>query len=266
MNDSIPKQLCDDAINHILKLGCGTHLAKIDIKNAFRLLPVHLADRHLLGMHWRDGLFIDTCLPFGLRLAPRLSNILADFMGWILQQQGVFPLLHYLDDFLTVGPPASDICQQQLDTVKQVCDMLGVPLALEKVEGPSTSLSFLGITLDTVNMEARLPPEKLQRLQLLVEEWLEKKKATKCNILSLVGQLQQATKVVRQGRTFMARLYSTAAKVQELDFYTRLNKEFRSDVYWWHAFLQHWNGISLLKWTTNYLPPDLVIQTDASGS
>jgi len=144
-----------------LKLGCGTHLAKIDIKNAFRLLLVHPADRHLLGMHWRDGLFIDTCLPFGLRLAPRLSNILADFMGWILQQQGVFPLLHYLDDFLIVGPPASDICQQQLNTVKQVCDMLGVPLALEKVEGPSTSLSFLGITLDTINMEARLPPEKL---------------------------------------------------------------------------------------------------------
>jgi len=112
-----------------------------------------------------------------------------------------------------VGPPASDICQQQLDTVKQVCDILGVPLALEKVEGPSTSLSFLKITLDIVNMEARLPPKKLQRLQLLVEEWLEKKKATKHNILSLVGQLQQATKVVRQGRTFVDRLYSTAAKV-----------------------------------------------------
>jgi len=98
--------------------------------------------------------------------------------------------------------------------------------------------------------------------------WLEKKKATKCNILSLVGQLQlqHTTKVVRQGRTFVARLYSTAAKVRELDFYTRLNKEFHSDVYWWHVFLQRWNEISLLKWTTNHLPPDLVIQTDALGS
>ena len=165
-------------------------------------------------------------------------------MDWILQQQGISLLLHY---FLIVGPPASNVCQQQLDTVKQVCDMLGVPLVLEKVEGPATSLSFLGIILDTVNMEARLPPEKLQRFQLLVVEWLEKKKATKRNILSLVGQLQHATKVVRQGRTFVARLYSIAAKVRELEFCTRLNKEFHSDVYWWHVFLQHWNGISLLK-------------------
>jgi len=91
-NDGIPKQLCglkyitvDDSINHILKLRHGTHLAKTDIKNAFRLLPVHPADRHLLGMHWRDGLFIDTCLPFELRSVPRLFNILVDFMAWILQ-------------------------------------------------------------------------------------------------------------------------------------------------------------------------------------
>ena len=77
-----------------------------------------------------------------------------------MRQHGVQPLLHYLDNFLTVGPPNSNICQQNLDTIKQVCDILGVPLALEKVEGPATSLSFLGITFDTVTMEAKLPPEK----------------------------------------------------------------------------------------------------------
>ena len=93
-----------------------------------------------------------------------------------MKQQGISHLLHYLDNFLILGPPASNVCQQRLDAVKQVCDMLGVPLALEKVEGPTTCLSFLGITLDTVNMEARLPEEKLQRIQLLVTEWLDKKK------------------------------------------------------------------------------------------
>ena len=37
-------------VNHILELGCGTQLAKIDIKDAFRLIPVHPTDRHLLGI------------------------------------------------------------------------------------------------------------------------------------------------------------------------------------------------------------------------
>ena len=74
-----------------------------------------------------------------------------------MKQHGVHPLFYYLDNFLTVGPPNSNIFQQNLDTIKQICDILGVPLALEKVEGPATSLSFLGNTLDTVVMEAKLP-------------------------------------------------------------------------------------------------------------
>ena len=81
-------------------------------------------------------------------------------MAWIMKWQGISNL-HYLDDFLILGPPASNVCQQHLDAVKQVCDVLVAPLALEKVEGPTTCLSFLGITLDTLNMEARLPEEKL---------------------------------------------------------------------------------------------------------
>ena len=63
---------------------------------------------------------------------------------------------------------------------------------------------------------------------------LDKKKATKRRILSLVGQLQHATKVVKHGRTFVARLYSTAAKVRELDFYTRLNMDFRPAALEWN--------------------------------
>jgi len=57
VNDAIPKELCslsyttiDTAIEHILNLGRGALLAKLDIKDAFRLLPIHPSDRHLLAM------------------------------------------------------------------------------------------------------------------------------------------------------------------------------------------------------------------------
>ena len=53
----------------------GALLAKMDIKHAFRLLLVHLADHHLLAMNWKGNLFIDTCLSFGLRSAPKLWQI-----------------------------------------------------------------------------------------------------------------------------------------------------------------------------------------------
>ena len=126
-----------------------------------------------------------------------------------------------------MGPPNSEVCQNSLSTVKEVCSQLGIPLALEKVEGPSDSLTFLGITLDTQHMEARLPPNKLQQIRCQVSSWLKKKKATKWEILSLVGLLQHATKVVKPGCTFLSRMYETAAKVKKLYYYTRLTKEFR---------------------------------------
>ena len=110
-------------------------------------------------MSRRGALYIDTCLPFGLRSAPRLFNIAADLLEWILKDRGVTFVMHYLDDFLTVGPPKSAECQKNF---KEVCHTLGIPLALEKVEGPSTALEFWGISLDTCLMEARLPDEKLE--------------------------------------------------------------------------------------------------------
>ena len=59
VNDGIPKDLCgltyitvDDAIHKVLQLGPNTLLAKIDIKSAFRLMPVHQADRYRMAQ-WR---------------------------------------------------------------------------------------------------------------------------------------------------------------------------------------------------------------------
>ena len=273
VNDRIPTHLCrltyitvDTAIEHTLTSGASTWLAKIDIRNAFRLLPVNPADRHMLGMRWNNQIYIDTCLPIGLRSAPKLFNILANLLSWILQSKGVSPVLHYLDDFLTLGPPSTTTCVDNLMTIKEVCLQLGIPLALDKVEGPSKSLTFLGIILDTERMEARLPEEKLTRIPHQLEVWQGKKKATKRQILCLVGLLQHATKVVRPRRTFVSRMYNAAAKLKELSHYTLLNKDFCSDLWWWHIFVSQWNGLSLFRHTSHTGTADRYIQTDASGS
>lgn len=105
------------------------------------------------------------------------------------------------------------------------------------MEGPTQSLTFLSITLDTFCVKARLPPVKLQGIRNQVAARLRKKNATKRDILSLVGLLQHATKVVTPGRTFVTRMYATAAKVKKLSHRTRLTTEFRSDLYWWHLFV-----------------------------
>jgi len=109
VNDAIPSNLrslnfliIDDVILNILQYGRNTMLAKMDVQSAFRLLPVHPADRHLLGIKWRDQTYIDHCIPFGLHLAPKLFSILADLLAWITQNAGVSYLIHYLDNYSTI--------------------------------------------------------------------------------------------------------------------------------------------------------------------
>lgn len=48
-----------------------------------------------------------------------------------------------------MGQVDSKACQTHLNTIKEVYQDLGISLVLEKVEGPSQCLTFLGIILDT---------------------------------------------------------------------------------------------------------------------
>ena len=142
-------------------LGKGALLAKVDIKSAYQLIPVHPNDRPLLAMQWNGGVFVDSMLPFGLRSAPRIFTAVADGLVWIIRQQGVQMLEHYLDDLILLGPPSDPTCQQDLDILMSTCNELRVTLAEHKLQGPCTKLVVLGIEVDKVNDHLRLPSEKL---------------------------------------------------------------------------------------------------------
>ena len=136
-----------DAISLIIKAGRGALMGKVDIKS----------DRHLLGMFWQGGYYLDLALPFGLRSAPAIFNSLADLFHWCLVNNwNVLDLLHYLDDCFTLGPPLSDICASRLKAIDQAAAEIGIPLSPDKCVGPTTCLIFLGIELDSVSMTARL--------------------------------------------------------------------------------------------------------------
>ena len=272
VNDFIQPELCtlqyvrvEEVVQELVRLGPGAKMAKVDIRSAYRMVPVHPQDRHLLGMMWEERVYVDAALPFGLRSAPKIFTALADAIEWIAKSQGVQHLWHYLDDFIICGEPDSEQCHLELESLMAICKHLGVPLALEKVEGPTVCLVFLGILIDTIAGELRLPREKLNRLCHLTSEWLWKKRCTKRELLSIAGQLQHAATIVKPGRTFLRRLFDLSSRVAKLDHHIKLNAGARSDLAWWHEFLEGWNGVSLLA-ALGELEPTVVLTSDASGS
>ena len=178
VNDAIATEHCHMRYTSVLEaaavvrlLGQGTVLAKIDLRNAYRVIPVHSDDHPLLGIVWDKDTFVDTALPFGLQSAPKIFSAFADALAWVLHRQGVRWQLHYLDDFLFLGPPGCPDCASALQGAIVSCNRLGVPVAAHKTEGPATCLTFLGIQIDTVSMCLSLPQEKLSRTIALVLQW-----------------------------------------------------------------------------------------------
>ena len=56
-------------------------------------------------------------------------------------------------------------------------------------------------------MVSRLPASKLEELRLLVAQWQGRKFCVKKDVQSLVGKLQQASKVIRSGQTFLRKMF-----------------------------------------------------------
>ena len=113
-------------------MGQATQLVKIDLKDAYCLVPVHPEDQHLLGISWGGAVYVDRCLPFGLRLAPKIFSAVSDALAWAFQCASVVSQVRYLDDFLFFGRQGSDEASSVLQVVSAVCSQLGVRLQSTK--------------------------------------------------------------------------------------------------------------------------------------
>lgn len=265
---SLQYSTIDDAVAICHRLGPGALMAKVDLKNAFRLCPVRPEDWHLLGIHRRNQFYVDKCLPFGLCSAPFFFNMVADALEWILRSYFTTTnLFHYLDDFFFAGRPETQECLQALNNM---FILVQAPLKPEKVLGPATLMVILGIELDTVKMQARLPKEKLdsllEELQNFSTLYSTNRTCTKRQLLSLIGKLAFACKVIPAGRIFLRRLLDTAHSKEGLNDPILISDEALQAVLWWQRFATPWNGTAFFLDPTWTPAQEFQLFTDASGT
>ena len=85
--------------------------------------------------------YVDCLLPFGLRSAAQIF-IYATGLEFIMRQNGVSCVEHYLDDFFTCGDALSTECVVNLQQMLLTCADLGFSVQPTKVQGPTTELEF----------------------------------------------------------------------------------------------------------------------------
>ena len=140
----------------------------------------------------------------------------------------------YLNDFVAIleGGLNIDVDKYEL-FFDYVCNQLGLSININK-KARGILAEFLGIKLNTVRMEARLPPDKLFKGKEWVACILDKRTITRQDFRSLLGFLSFACKVVALGQAFLRRLFTALA--QNKQFYT-IDSDMRGDFQWWHKFL-----------------------------
>ena len=129
---SVKYETFDDFVDILLSLPSGALASKADIQHAFRILPIHPSDYHLLGFTWDKQYYFDKRLPMGASSSCATFESLSNAIQWILKQYKVQYVTHILDDFIFLGPPDSETCASGLEFFLLLMQQLGIPINHQK--------------------------------------------------------------------------------------------------------------------------------------
>jgi hypothetical protein len=255
----------DRAVKSLRALGHNAHMAKIDIEAAYRCIPVRPADWPLQGLTWKGHMYYDIVMQFGLASATAIFEWYSSAAEYIARRLfSIEHLHHYIDDFLILAKTKEE-CAKYMSQVVELFKALGLPVAMDKLEGPLLAMAFLGIIFDSQRMELKLSDERLKELTDMLRDWLGRTHASRTQLQSLCGVLNFAAKVVRAGRSFLRRIIrqlQTIPSWANCDTPYPLSVEFFKDISWWSKFVCSWNGKAVVP-TEPDTSNQLVVYTDA---
>ena len=220
----------------------------------------------MLGIKLNGNYYIDKMLPMGLSQSCAYFEKFSSFVEWAVKHESNSKNLdHYLDDFFFAGNHGTNDCQILMGTFYSVCKRLNVPVAEEKTVGPSTTIEYLGLTIDTQEMVIKIPKDKIDELCENILFMLNSKKVTLKHLQSLAGSLAFCTRAFPAGRTFSRRIYASLCKASKPHHFIRVTNFMKSDLLVWKEFLHNFNSLSYIpekNWSTNY---DLQLFIDRAG-
>ncbi len=123
----------------------------------------------------------------------------------------------------------------------------------------------LGITLDTLRMEARPPADRIDHLKEIFAQFESRHSCTLKQLQSLIGTLNFACKVIPPGRPFLQRMIDLTGNIKMPHHHIKFNSGFFKDLEIRKRFIVNWNGANFFLSSTWQNSDCLQLHTDASG-
>ena len=191
---------------------------------------------------------MDLAPPFGCRMSALACSRTTAAVVWILKKKGVWSRC-YLDDF--VGAERDlEIANEYFELVQEVTSELGLDLAKEKCTAPAKVVTWLGYTVDTVNMTVSIPSKKIEETLELCGEWLEKKEASRKELRSLFGRLKHVSSCIPPANRFLSRILDALRNTPFVGSHS-LPEDIHKDISWFMQSARALNGVFLIP------PPEL---------
>ena len=259
INSQTPSEICsviypkfDEAIKLCLREGQSCFISRSDMKSAFRGLGIKPEHWPLLLMKARSPLdgkwywFVDKCLPFGSSIScahfQEFSNSIAHIVQYFTRRKNV----NYLDDYMFCALMKA-LCDGQIEMFLEVCRQINFPVNFDKTFWGTTTLTFLGLLIDTVKQLVCIPIDKVQRALAMIEKLLKAKKTTVHELQKTCGFLNFLSTAVIPGRAFTRRLYTHCSRkmidgvkqVLPQHYHISVTSKMKSDLQIWMVFLNH---------------------------
>jgi hypothetical protein len=168
----------------------GCWMGKLDLSRCFNSIPRHPSQWRLFGIRFRDQDWQVPRLLFGESEAPAAASTLTAFLSDVLWAHGI-PNRIVMDDIFVVGA-SHDECLRHMDDAARIARMLGWRDNTDKREGPSQSLIFLGLLINSRTMRLSIPPVKLTRLLTKIQDFRAKSRVSIKELQSLANSLEHA--------------------------------------------------------------------------
>ena len=244
--DSLLNVFCFKNVDNVVSmLNHNDYMTVIDIKAAYRAVPILAEHRTFQGFIWKfngeSRWFVDNRLCFGLRLGPMYFNYISNFIYDILSSRGL-NIVNYLDDFIAVPHDLESSLAAQ-DEIVKCLRYLGFHVAFDKLIFPSRCVTYLGIEIDSVRMELRLPEGKVQKLKVLLKSILSRKRISKHELESIGGLLSHCSHVIKGGKIFCKRVYTLYKElIQRNARFINVSDLVKLDLNWWLSLCDYFNG------------------------
>jgi len=153
----------------LLRSGRGSLMSKMDMKDAYKLIPARPEDYRLQGFFWHGSIFIETQQIFGASTSVNNFDTVAKTLQLLARLESKIPkylVQQTLDDTACVGPPDSGWCEEFTHNYKKICNQVNINLAAdcpknEKAFSNATIGTVLGIRFNSRDLTWRMPSNKV---------------------------------------------------------------------------------------------------------